>query len=84
MKHRCYKYDEFVGNMALGVSVGKKCLFFGKFGVLYFLETHVLRFALLPYYRRIRGSIIFLHYWTPHTKAFVFSLEHNIKKNQIA
>ena len=25
----------------------------GKFGVLYFLETPVLRFALLPYYRRI-------------------------------
>ena len=30
-----------------------KCLFFGKFGVLCFLETPVLRFALLPYYRRI-------------------------------
>ena len=25
---------------------------FGKFGVLYFLETPVLRFAFLPYYRR--------------------------------
>ena len=25
-------------------------LFFGKFGVLCFLETPVLRFALLPYY----------------------------------
>ena len=34
------------------VSGGKKCWFFGKFGVLYFLETAVLRFALLPYYRR--------------------------------
>ena len=31
---------------------GKKCSFFGKFGVLCFLETPVLRFALLPYYRR--------------------------------
>ena len=31
---------------------GKKCSFFGKFGVLCFLETSVLRFALLPYYRR--------------------------------
>ena len=30
---------------------GKKCSFFGKFGVL-FLETPVLRFALLPYYRQ--------------------------------
>ena len=35
------------------VSGGKKCSFFGKFGMLYFLETPVLRFALLPYYRRI-------------------------------
>ena len=26
---------------------------FGKFGLLFFLETLVLRFALLPYYRRI-------------------------------
>ena len=34
------------------VSRGKKCLFFGNFGVLCFLETPVLRFALLPYYRR--------------------------------
>ena len=31
-----------------------QCLFFGKFGVLCFLETPVLRFALLPYYRRHR------------------------------
>ena len=30
----------------------KKCLFFRKFGVLCFLETPVLRLALLPYYRR--------------------------------
>ena len=30
---------------------GKKCLFFGNFGVLSFLETPVLRFALLPYYQ---------------------------------
>ena len=33
-------------------SGGKKCLFFGNFGMLCFLETPVLRFALLPYYRR--------------------------------
>ena len=31
----------------------KKCLFYGNFGVLCFLETPVLRFALLPYYRRL-------------------------------
>ena len=35
------------------VSVGKKCLFFGKFCVLCFLETPVLRCSLLPYYRRV-------------------------------
>ena len=29
---------------------GKKCSFFGKFGVLCFLVTSVLRLALLPYY----------------------------------
>ena len=29
------------------------CLFFGNFDVLCFLETPVLRFALLPYYRRL-------------------------------
>ena len=34
------------------VSGGKKCLFFGKFDVLCFLGTPVLRFAFLPYYRR--------------------------------
>ena len=31
----------------------KKCSFFGKFGVLCFLETSVLRFGLSPYYRQI-------------------------------
>ena len=31
----------------------KKCSFFGKFDVLCFLETPVLRFFLLSYYRRI-------------------------------
>ena len=34
------------------VSGENKCLFFGKFDVLCCLETSVLRFALLPYYRR--------------------------------
>ena len=53
------------------VARGKKCSFFRKFGVLYFLQTHVLRFALLPNYRQIRRqrdvtliqfSIIYLIY----------------------
>ena len=40
------------------VSGGKKCSFFGKFGLLCFLKTPVLRFALLPYYWRISGYIM--------------------------
>ena len=32
---------------------GGTCSFFGKFGVHCFLEVNVLRFALLPNYRRI-------------------------------
>ena len=39
------------------VSGGKKCSFFGKFGFLWFLETLVLRFTLLPYYRRFHSKI---------------------------
>ena len=39
--------------MCVCVSGGKKYSFFGKFGVLCFLVTPVLRFALLPYCRRI-------------------------------
>ena len=35
----------------VSVSRGKKYSFFGKTGMLCFLETPVLRFALLPYYR---------------------------------
>ena len=34
------------------VSGGKKCLLYGKFGLLCFLVTSIFRFALLPYYRR--------------------------------
>ena len=45
----------FQENKAQCVS-GSKCSFFGKFGVLCFLGTPVLRFALLTYYRRITGK----------------------------
>ena len=38
------------------VSGSKKCLFFGKFGMLCFLETPALRLTLLPYYQR---SVVF-------------------------
>ena len=41
------------------VSGGKKCLFFEYFGVLCFLETPVLRFAPLPYYRRVLFASLF-------------------------
>lgn len=34
------------------VLVGKKCSVFGEFGVLCFLVTAVLKFALLPYHRQ--------------------------------
>ena len=33
---------------------GKKGWFFGKCGVFCFLETPILRFATLPYYRRVQ------------------------------
>ena len=46
------KGESVRANTYVCVSGGKKCSFFGKFGVLCFLETPVLRFALLPYYRR--------------------------------
>ena len=42
------------------VSGGKKCSFFGKFGVLGFFETPVLRFALLLYYWRVLPGQLFV------------------------
>ena len=45
------------------VSEGKKCSLFGKFGVLSFLETPVLRFALLPYYCRIERLLSMKDRW---------------------
>ena len=46
------------GEFFVCVSGGKKCSFLEKFGMLCFLETPVLRFALLPYYRQIIASCI--------------------------
>ena len=43
-------------HMYVCVSGVNKCLFFGKLGVLCFLEIPVLRFALLPYYPRNIGN----------------------------
>ena len=45
------------------VSGSNKCSFFGKFGVLCFLETLVLGIGLLPYYRRYLVNWIPLGYW---------------------
>ena len=42
----------FTSAISICVSKDKKCSFFGKLGMLCFLETSVLRFALLPYYRQ--------------------------------
>ena len=46
------------------LSVGKKCsFFFGKFDVLCFCVTSVLRFAFLPYYRQIFISFLIFIYF---------------------
>ena len=64
-------FQENKARQIFGVSGGKKSSFFGKFAVLCFLETLVLRFALfeiclLPYYGRI--IITFRHpYWDNDT-----------------
>ena len=44
-------------SVCLYVSGGKKCSFFGKFGVLSFLVTSVLRLAFLSYYRQVVGIL---------------------------
>ena len=56
----------------------KKYSFFRKFGVLCFLETPVLRFALLPYYGRLHFSVIVRNVsWTFHGR---LSHEYNTVK----
>ena len=54
--HSCYLRFE-IRSFAC-VSGGKKRSFFGKFGVLCILVTFVLRFVLLPYYRRLINSFL--------------------------
>ena len=48
------------------ISGGRKCSFFGKFGALCFLEMSVLRFALLPYYRRFYCFKLTMHLVLPN------------------
>ena len=71
-----------VGNKAEGrfskrvVSGGKKCSFFGKFDVLGFLETLVLRIAHLPYYRRIYMSVILeIFLWDLQIKMPIWNID---------
>ena len=76
---RCYKKRKHAiffrkTNMRAHARVrikGKKCSLFEKFGVLCFLLTPVLRFALLPYYRRI---LTLLHHFHPRHKHLDISL----------
>ena len=60
---------KYVWPFSLYVSGGKKCSFLGKFGVLCFLETSVLRFVLLLYYQRIYSCWL----WTDIWQLFSFS-----------
>ena len=61
------------------VSGGKKCLFFGNFGVLCFPETPILRFALFPYYRRISEMFLFVNSSFNDTKKCIsFRCHHRI------
>ena len=55
-KHFGCFFDNYIKDTYVCVSGGKKYSFFRKFGMLCFLETPVLSFALLPYYRRIKGE----------------------------
>ena len=76
-----------VGNMAKGpiskrVVQGKKCSFSGKFGVLCFLETPVLRIALLPYYRRFFPKLDLATFLSREAYAKYFPFNLNVK-NQL-
>ena len=63
------------------VSGGRKCSFLGKFGALCFLETSVLRFALLPYYRRFYCFKLTMHLVLPNIfkKKKSYFLQNNFK-----
>ena len=60
------KTNIFLRRTYVCISRGEKCSFFGKFEAPCFLRTPVLRFALLPYYRRyLHGKNLQYHlmYW---------------------
>ena len=53
---------------------GMKCSFFGKFDVFCFLVTFVLKFVLMPYYRRIRKVLNMYTYCQFCWRAFLLFL----------
>ena len=67
------KNEDFLPPDTYSVSGGKKCSFFGKFGMLCFLETPFLRFVLSPYYRRL---IHFFSYTFADKKQYPMFLLH--------
>ena len=56
LKTKDIKTFQFICSVYVRVSGGEKYSFFRKFGMFCFLETPVLRFALLPYYRRLADA----------------------------
>ena len=56
----------------------KKCSLFGKFGLL-FLETPVLRFALLPYYRRNHQAKLKTYFIFTCSKSTIETLVKDVK-----
>ena len=69
------------------VSGGKKCSLFGKFVVFCFLETPVLRFAILPYHQRTIGycgyriTLSLLHFCPFPANIYLFKVNNrNIRK----
>ena len=77
------------------VSGGKKRSLFGKFRVLCILVTSVLRFALLPYYRRVVyhfcvggwktfygwHTLLWISFWNTVTKLFFESSNYSCASN---
>ena len=58
------------------VSGGKKRPLLGKFGTLYILVTSVLRFVLLPYYRRTHRD----QYFTVASANLIFEYSFHISR----
>ena len=68
------------------VSGGKKCLLFGKFGVVYFLVTTVFRFTFLPYSNKFRVMAltircIRLQNYRTYLIKFLQQMGHNVLKS---